>query len=301
MSIHSDFPWLNIVQYPFVTREFDTGDGWMSYVDHGQGRPIVFVHGSPTWSYSFRHLIRGLCPWYRCIAPDHLGFGLSEKRPDLDYRPEKQADRFEKLMLHLNLRDVTLVVHDQGAPIGLNFSINYPGRVRELVVFNSWLWPQQDNRTAMRLATLVGHPINRLYYRMLNATPGFIMPALFADRHRIPKTTQMQYLEPFRGFDEREGLYQMIQALRKSGTWYQTLWDRRDAIQHKRTLFMWGLKDPMFTMDHLAKWESEFKYSETVQFPNVGRYVPEEAAKTALSEIRWFLLRSPTLMNPEFV
>jgi haloalkane dehalogenase len=224
-----------------------------------------------------------------------LGFGLSQKPETIDYRPEKQADRLEKLVLHLNLRDITLVVHDMGGPIGLNFAINYPGRVREIIVFNSWMWPLQENPSAMRLATLVGHPLNRLYYRILNATPGFIMPALFADRHRIPKSTQMQYLEPFRGFTEREGLYQMIQGLKRSNNWFQVLWDRRDAIEHKRFLFLWGMRDPMYTEAYLDRWRSTFRHSETVKFPNVGRFVPEEAPKSAADEIRWFLLRSPTL------
>jgi haloalkane dehalogenase len=266
----------------------------MSYIDEGRGRPIVFVHGAPTWSYMWRHLIRGLAPWHRCIAPDHLGFGLSEKRPEYDYRLETQAERFERLMLGLNLRDITLVVHDSGGPIGLSFAQNYPGRVRELVLFNTYMWPLRENRTAMRLATLVGHPLNRFYFRALNATPGFIMPGLFADRHRIPKPTQMQYLEPFRGFDDREGLYGMIQGLKSAESWLRVLWDRREAISQKRTLILWGQKDPMFTRSYLERWQEAMEYSETVEFPWVGRFVPEEAARTAVDEIRWFILRAPT-------
>lgn len=298
MKLHSEHPWLNIVQYPFRTREFDSGDGWMSYADEGRGRPIVFVHGSPTWSYLFRHLIRGLAPWFRCIAPDHLGFGLSQKPHGVDYSLAAQAERFERLMLQLNLRDVTLVVHDAGGPIGLNFAVNYPGRVRELVVFNSWMWPMQENRSAMKLASLIGNPFNRFYYRALNAGPSFILPALFADRHRIPKPTQVQYLEPFRAFDERDALYAMIEGLRDGAPFFQSLWDRREAIEFKRTLLLWGTKDPMFKVDYLERFQRMLPNHDTVEFPWVGRFVPEEAAKSACDEIRWFMMNSPAFLKP---
>jgi len=287
-------PWLNIVQYPFRTREFDTGDGWMSYVDEGRGRPIVFVHGSPTWSYLYRNVIKSLAPWHRCIAPDHLGFGLSEKPANVDYRPEKQAERFEALMFYLGIRDCTLVVHDAGGPIGLSFALNYPGRVRELVIINSWMWSLRDNRPAMRLAHLVGNPINRFYYRALNASPTFILPALFADRHQIPKATQVQYLEPFRPFRERRALYAMVESLSRSEAWFESLYRRREAIESKRGLLLWGTKDPMFRPEYLARWQEMLPNSEVVTFPHVGRFVPEEASKTVSQEIRWFLMNSPS-------
>ena len=291
----TQYPWLNLAQYPFRTREFDTGDGWMSYVDEGRGRPIVFVHGSPTWSYLYRHLIRGLAPYYRCIAPDHLGFGMSEKPANADYRPEMQARRFADLMDYLNIKDCTLVVHDAGGPIGLSWALDYPGRVRDLVLFNTWMWPLHENRPAMRLARLVGNPFNRFYYRALNASPNFILPALFADRHRIPKPTQVQYLEPFRRFKERDALYAMVESMRHSERWFADLNRRSIALETKRALILWGTKDPMLRTDYLERWESIIPQHQTVRFPWIGRYVPEEGGRSSLDEIRWFLMTSPAL------
>ena len=128
-STESSYPWLNTVEYPFATRQFDTGDGWMSYVDHGRGRPIVFLHGNPTWSYLYRHLITDLSANYRCIAPDLLGYGLSDKPQHIDYRPDAQARRFAALMDYLNLDDVTLVVQCAGGPIGMSWALDQPKRV----------------------------------------------------------------------------------------------------------------------------------------------------------------------------
>jgi haloalkane dehalogenase len=294
----SQSPWLNIIQYPFFTREFDTGDGWMNYVDEGRGRPIVFVHGTPTWSYLYRHMIRDLSRSFRCIAPDHLGFGLSDKPRKIDYRPEAQAKRFSDLMDYLGLEDVTLVVQCAGGPIGLSWAMDHPERVRDLVVFNTWLWPLNDNYWACRLAGLVSNPMNRFYYRFLNAAPSFIVPALFGDRDAISRPSRLQYLEPFRNYRERIGLYVMLEHLTKSRKWYQKQWNRRDAIRHKRALLVWGMKDPIHDKYSLERFQEFFTHAQTHRVESAGRYIPEECPQEALSALRWFLMtHSPALLN----
>ena len=72
--------WVSDDLYPFESRFFATASGHrMHFVDEGAGEPIVFVHGNPAWSFEFRHLIKGLRPEFRCVAPDHIGFGLSSR------------------------------------------------------------------------------------------------------------------------------------------------------------------------------------------------------------------------------
>lgn len=294
MRTQSRHPWLNVVEYPFVPREFETPDGWMSYVDHGRGRPLVFLHGSPSWSFVFRKLLLPLGQSYRCIAPDHLGFGLSDKPLRADYRLQAHAERFARLMDYLRLEDVTLVVHDAGGPIGLDWAIKNPDRVRDLVIFNTWMWPLRENGPAMRLARLVGNPINRFYYRALNASPTFIMPALFADRHRIPKATQVQYLEPFRAFRERQGIYGMVEALKTGEPMFNLLWMQREALAEKRALLLWGMRDPLFGPEALETWKGVLPHAEVVRFHGHGRFVPEEAPAVAADNIRWFLMNHCT-------
>ena len=287
-SLH---PWVNTIQYPFVTREFDTGEGWASYVDAGHGRPVVFVHGSMTWSFLFRHLIRPLSEKNRCIAPDLLGFGLSHKPQGVDYGPRGHARRFADLMDHLRLDDVTLIVHDGGGPIALDWATRHPDRVRDVVLFNTWMWSLEHNAPAQRLARLIGNPLNKFYYRVLNASPSFILPPLFADRHRLPRATQMQYMEPFRRHVEREAVYAMVESMRSANRWYEELWERRGAIAHKRFLNLWGIKDPLFGLDALDRFECAFPNHMTIRYPT-GRFIPEERPQDATGEIGWFLLNS---------
>ena len=104
--------WLDRDEYPFTSYFLDLSMGKMHYVDEGDGDPIAMVHGNPTWSYLFRHLIKELSSKHRCIAMDHIGFGLSDKPTDWTYFPEEHAKNTSSLINTLGLQDITLVVQD---------------------------------------------------------------------------------------------------------------------------------------------------------------------------------------------
>src|ERR1044071_4378971 len=102
--------WLNRKEYPFTVHTFDTLDGRMSYLDEGQGRPILMLHGNLTWSYLFRAIVLELRDDHRCIAPDFLGFGLSDKPNKIDYSGLGHVRRLDAFISHLDLHDITLVL-----------------------------------------------------------------------------------------------------------------------------------------------------------------------------------------------
>jgi cis-3-alkyl-4-acyloxetan-2-one decarboxylase len=269
----------------------------MSYVDCGQGRPIVFVHGSMTWSFLFRRMIEDLQENFRCVAPDHLGFGLSEKPEDANYWPDGHARRFAMFMDYLDLRDVTLVVHDAGGPIALEWAAQNPDRVREIVVFNSWLWDLSDNLAAENLAKMIGNPLNKFYYRLLQATPAFILPPLFADRHRLPKAIQQQYLKPYHTHFDRLGVYTLVESWRKSGAYFESVKAKMGALQHKRVLLIWGTKDPLFGKPALDRFATIFPQGQILEYPGSGRFLPEEQADHATAELRWFLMNTAVSLS----
>src|SRR5262245_50024589 len=111
--------WLDRHAYPFASHSLSVPDGRMHYVDEGQGEPVLLVHGTPTWSFEFRNLIRRVSPFRRAIAPDHLGFGLSERPEAFEYTPEAHARALEAFVDRLGLSRFALVVHDFGGPIAL--------------------------------------------------------------------------------------------------------------------------------------------------------------------------------------
>ena len=136
-----ELPWLDRAAYPFAHRALAVDGGRMHYVDEGEGEPIVFAHGTPTWSFLYRDLIRDLRRGYRCIAPDHIGFGLSDKPAGWGYRFADHRRNLAALIDHLGLKRFTLVAHDIGGPIGLGYALTQPGRVARLLLMNSFLWP----------------------------------------------------------------------------------------------------------------------------------------------------------------
>jgi hypothetical protein len=81
-----------------LPRKFPLPMGTMRYLDEGDGKPFVMVHGNPSWSFEFRHLIKAFASTHRCIAPDHIGFGLSDKPADWGYLPQQQAENLEALL-----------------------------------------------------------------------------------------------------------------------------------------------------------------------------------------------------------
>lgn len=264
----------------------------MNYIDEGQGRPVVFVHGNMTWSFMFRRTIEALQDTHRCIALDHLGFGLSDKPAKADYRPEAHAKRFAAFMNRHALKEITLVVHDAGAPIALNWAAENPDLVRDIVIFNSHLWHLNENQTAQKLAKMILSPANKFYYRYIQSAPGFVLPALFADRYVISRNIERQYLKPFSLFSERTGVYKMVESWQSSGPWYESVREKAKSLSLKRTLLLWGMKDPMFGPDALARMIDIFPDSQTIEFAESGRFLPEEQAERVTGEIKWFLMNS---------
>src|SRR4051794_29609776 len=112
------------------------------YVDEGDGPPVVFVHGEPTWSFLWRKVIPPVRDaGFRCVVPDLAGFGRSDKPEDLEwYTYDRHAALMAGLLEHLDLRDLTMVVHDWGGPIGLRLAVEHPDRISRLVVLDTGLF-----------------------------------------------------------------------------------------------------------------------------------------------------------------
>ena len=133
--------------YPFASHWLKLPDGRMHYLKEGPadaGREAVetllFVHGNPTWSFHWRTLVRSLCASYRCIAPDHLGCGLSDKPRRLMNLADHIANT-TALVRQLDLRRVTLVAQDWGGAIGLGTMLALAERLERIVLFNTGAFP----------------------------------------------------------------------------------------------------------------------------------------------------------------
>lgn len=281
--------WLDRNQYPFESHFFETPHDRMHYVDEGKGPAVVLVHGTPTWSFLWRHHIKALRSTHRVIAPDHLGFGLSDKPEEAPYRPEDHARRLTALLDELGVRDFTLVVHDFGGPIGLAHAIERPDDVRGLVLFNTWMWSQANNTTVQRASKVLGGGFGRLLYTRLNFSPRVILPSAYGDKTRLTRDVHRHYLQVFPNAKSRMAPWILARELLGSSTWYESLWERRDRIINKPALLLWGLKDPTFGQAFLQRWLSVLPEAEVATFEGAGHFVQEEEPEASARAVMAFL------------
>ena len=128
----------------------------LAHVDEGDGPPVVFFHGEPTWSFLWRKVIPPVRDaGFRCIAPDYAGFGRSDKPTDLGwYSYDRHVELAATLLADLGLRNATAVVHDWGGPIGLRLAVEHTDRIARMVIMDTGLFtgaqPMSDAWRAFR-------------------------------------------------------------------------------------------------------------------------------------------------------
>ena len=269
--------WIDRSEYPFPTRHWELSAGRMHYVDEGDGPPVVMVHGNPTWSFLYRRLITRLAPRFRCVAPDHIGFGLSDKPADWTYRPAEHARNLAALVDGLGLRDVTLVVQDWGGPIGLSYAIERPENVAGLVVMNTWMWPVDDDWYYRAYGRLVGGPLGRFLTRRFNVFARVVMRRSYGNGRLLTPAVHEHYLRPLGSPADRTGCALLPGEVLGSTDWLRSLWERRSVLADLPALIVWGMKDIAFRTKELDRWVDALPEAEVISLPGVGHYVQEEA------------------------
>lgn len=125
--------------YPWDSQYREVDGLRLAHLDEGEGQPVVFFHGEPTWSFLWREVIPPVRDaGYRCIAPDYAGFGRSDKPTDLGwYGYDRHVAMMAALLEELDLREATVVVHDWGGPIGLRLAVEHPERISRIVIMET--------------------------------------------------------------------------------------------------------------------------------------------------------------------
>lgn len=278
--------WLDRVEYPFVPHTFHHPDGRMHWVDEGSGPVILFVHGTPDWSFGFRHLISAFSTTHRCVAPDHLGFGLSDKPPGATYTVAAHARRLQDLIDHLGLKDVTLVVTDFGGGIGLQHAFEHPANVQGLVIYNTWMWPLGDDPRLSKPARMMRGWLGRMLYRHLNFSVNVMMPGGYADKRKLTPLLHAQYKQVFPTVGSREALHVLVRELLDAGPFWANEWTQVHRLQQIPTLLAWGLKDRFLPPDFLDRWKLVFPGASVMPLPEAGHFIHEEAPEELVSGIR---------------
>lgn len=269
--------WLDRNEYPFASHYFQTAAGRMHYVDEGSGEVILFLHGNPAWSFLYRKQIKHLSPHYRCIAPDYLGFGLSDKPYDWSYLPEDHAKYIEAFIEHLGLKDITLVVNDWGGPIGMHYAVHHPHNIKRLMVLNTWAWPVDDDLHYTSFSAMMGGPVGRFLIRHFNFFANSFMRVAFGDKSKLTQHAHDHYRNALPTGESRKGSWVFPRRIVHSTPWLRGIWDKMPALKDKPARFVWGMKDVAFREQELKRWQQALPNSTTLRLATAGHYVSEEA------------------------
>lgn len=280
--------WLDRSLYPFDSHYFELDPGKLHYLDEGQGEVLLFVHGTPTWSFLYRDLIQDLSQDYRCIAIDHLGFGLSDKPVDFPGTPEAHSRNLSTFIQALDLENITLVVHDFGGPIGLGAGLDNHQRIKRVVLFNSWLWSTQNNPVAMEIDGFLNSEVGEDLYLNQNYSPVVLLKQAFADTTNLSAAAHQHYIAPFPTPATRQSLLRIGRSFVGSSGWYEEQWKKLALLEDKDWLILWGEKDLFLDVSYRNRWSSRLPQAKVISF-DVGHFVQEEETEAAIDAIRAFL------------
>jgi haloalkane dehalogenase len=269
--------------YPFESRWFDSDAGRVHYVDEGGGQAILMCHGNPTWSFLYRNVIRRLRDRYRCIALDYLGFGLSERPPGFGYTAAEHAAVVGELMRRLDLRDVIVMGHDWGGPIGLAAACDEPARVAGLVLGGTWFWPP-DRRFRMFSRIMSSRPLQRAILRRNLFVERFIPGGV---TRRLTPAEMEHYRRVQATPEARVGVAALPREIVRAAPLLARLAESVPReLGAKRVLITFPMRDRAFRpRDVLPRMRAAFSDATVVELENAGHYFVEDAAEEVADAI----------------
>ena len=303
--------------YPFTPQRFEVRPGIaMSYLDEGprDGEVVLMVHGNPSWSYYWRHLVLGLRDRYRCIVPDHVGMGLSDKPDDgggvepprtpanvpgtYDYTLQSRVDDLTALLDHLGITGpVTLAVHDWGGMIGFGWALSHMPQVQRLVILNTAAFPlPRAKPMPWRLSFGRDSRIGAYLIRRFNLFARGA--ARFGTRRRLPRDVRDAYASPYDGWANAISTIRFMQDIPlqpRDRAWplLEQVGARLPEFADRPAFLGWGLRDFVFDRHFLDGFRRALPHAEVHAFDDAGHYVLEDRHEVLVPAIRRFIETHP--------
>ncbi|MBB6336114.1 haloalkane dehalogenase [Xanthomonas arboricola] len=299
---------MNYPGYPFTPQRLEVRPGIaMSYLDEGprDGEVVVMLHGNPSWSYLWRHLVSGLSDRYRCIVPDHIGMGLSDKpddapdaQPRYDYTLQSRVDDLDTLLRHLGITGpVTLAVHDWGGMIGFGWALSHLAQVKRLVITNTAAFPLPPEKPMPWQIAMGRHwGPGEWFIRTFNAFSSGA--SWFGVSRRMPAEVRRAYVAPYNNWRNRISTIRFMQDIPLSPA--DQAWSLLErsaqalpSFADRPAFIAWGLRDICFDKHFLAGFRKALPNAEVTAFDDANHYVLEDKHEVLVPAIRTFLERHP--------
>ena len=284
--------------------KFSSAAGFLQhYVDEGMGRPVVLLHGQPTWGYIYRRFIPPLAASHRVVVPDHMGFGKSETPADRVYTLSTHVENLTALIETLDLRDITLVMQDWGGPIGIGYAVRHPGRVHSLVLMNTVCGYGSAGRRDLP------NPVETPWFRwiregmatgrteavlsQLGSTILSVMQIVGLERlDRVDSTFIRAYGAPFPTPADCKGAmeFPLDLALGRVRGFVREGLAGAPALKTKPAIMIEGMLDRAIPPAlALADFNGLWPNGTAIEVPGAGHYIQEDAPEVAIAAIQAFL------------
>ena len=287
-------------EYDFSTRQIEVDGHNMHLVDQGDGSPVVFVHGNPTWSFYYRRLIRMLPDGLRAIAPDHIGCGLSDKPQAYEYTLNSHVENLCALIDSLHLENVSFVAHDWGGAIAMGCAATMADRVRSISLFNTAAFPPPYFPLRIRACRF---PILGAFaMRGLNLFSRAAL-SMAMSRTKLSKAARVGLLAPYNSWHNRVAVNAFVRDIPANDR--HATWNRLAEIESSLPEFcetpvqlVWGMKDWCFNEKCLQRFMDAWPHASVLKLNDVGHYVCEDATDDDLSAVIEFLSQHAVQPDP---
>lgn len=289
--------------WPFSPRYCEAAGFRQHYIDEGAGRPVVLLHGQPTWGYIWRKFVGPLAKTHRVIVPDHMGFGKSETPADREYTLRTHVANLTALIDTLDLRDITLVMQDWGGPIGIGYAVRHPDRVHSLVLMNTVFGYGAAGRRDLP------NPLETPWFRwvrdgmatgrteavlsQLGSTILSVMQIVGLERlDRVDPTFIRAYAAPFATPADCKGAieFPLDLALGRIRDFVREGASGVPGLRGKPAIMIEGMLDRAIPAAlAIADFRGVWPKAPVIEVPGAGHYIQEDAPEVAVPVVQGFL------------
>jgi len=270
----------------------------MHYLDEGPGQapPVLMLHGNPGWSFYYRNLVLALRQHHRCIVPDHIGCGLSDKpaAADYDYSLARRVADCDALLMHLGLQQpLTMVMHDWGGMIGMAWAVQHARQVAQLVIMNTAAFPlPPEKRLPWSLTITRNTALGAWLVLRFNAFAA--AAARIGFKHPVSREVRRAYTAPYDSPAHRISTLRFVQDIPlgvgdPGFDIVQNTAEHLDLFSNLPCLVVWGEKDFVFDRAFLRRWLQIYPKAEVHRLADCGHYVLEDGGTALISTIKDFI------------
>ncbi|HED35817.1 MAG TPA: alpha/beta fold hydrolase [Gammaproteobacteria bacterium] len=284
--------------FPYQPHFLELRDGGrLHYIDEGADPILLLLHGNPTWSFLYRHIVAELSDRFRVIAPDYPGFGLSTAGEGYHYTPAEHARGISELVETLDLHAMVIMVQDWGGPVGFRVAIDNPSRIAGFVIGNTWAWPLERIGQKGFSLLMGGWPEQfggQFGAWCCNMVARFFMSKGVANR--LSDRDLAMYSGPFANRENRSPTHISPAQLRDASPFLAEIYHQLPTLADRPVLLTWGLRDFAFQEPERTRFESLFPKHETLLLENAAHFIQEDTpGEISIAITDWHKRNIPAL------